>query len=256
MKGQELFYPEVSVQVGGYLFGSGLALNIASAKDTSYDWAKIRFTKEYQPHIGFQAMDPAEIRLGYNGSLQSVFTGYVARPYNAAAGMDEILIKDEMARLDAMRITNTFLDATPQEIAAYALTRAGVTSMELVRNTYLPKERVPVVNKSVLELLKYLQNLWAMGNLLTCIRDGTFYWGVTPPQERTYQFSYGENIIALTRESGLWELETVSMPFIRHSDCIQVTHPKLSGSFEVQKMVSTTNQNGFIRTRLYFKGEN
>ena len=83
-----------------------------------------------------------------------------------------------------------------------------------------------------------------------CIRDS--YWGEKPEQEKTYIFEYGVNIIALTRVGGAWELETVSAPFVRHSHKISVKHPKVSGEFEVAKVVSATNDDGFIRTKIYF----
>ena len=81
---------------------------------------------------------------------------------------------------------------------------------------------------------------------------GVFYWGEKPEQDKTYIFEYGVNIIALTRSGGSWELETVSAPFVRHSHKISVKHPKVSGEFEVSKVVSSTSENGFIRTKIYF----
>lgn len=41
-------------------------------------------------------------------------------------------------------------------------------------------------------------------------------------------------------------------PFVRHSHKISVKHPKVSGEFEVSKVVSSTSENGFIRTKIYF----
>ncbi len=252
MKGQELFYPDIRVQMGDYVFAEGISLEIFSDRSSSFDWAKIRFTEEFQDTITLRQMDPVRICLGYDGMFQEVFSGYVTKNYNHASGADEILVKDEMLKFGGTFITETFLETVPQEIASYALSRAGVTEMHLLEDLYIPKHKVPIVRKSILELLKYLQKLWNMGEILTCWRDGAFYWGVTPPQKQVYQFVYGENIIWLSRQSGLWELTTVSMPFIRHSDRIQVEHPKISGTFEVQKMEFSTNQNGFIRTTICF----
>lgn len=47
-------------------------------------------------------------------------------------------------------------------------------------------------------------------------------------------------------------LETVSAPFVKHSHKINVIHPRINGEFEVSKVVSTTNESGFIRTYIYF----
>lgn len=81
---------------------------------------------------------------------------------------------------------------------------------------------------------------------------GRVLLGEKPEQDKTYIFEYGVNIIALTRSGGSWELETVSAPFVRHSHKISVKHPKVSGEFEVSKVVSSTSENGFIRTKIYF----
>ncbi len=252
MKGQELFYPQMEVRIGSYCFTSGVALEVYSDKKSVYDWAKIKFTKEFQNLVSLKRMDEAELRLGYSGSFQTVFSGYVIKNYNHASRADEIILKDGMLKLGETYITNTFLDTVPQEIVAYALNQAGITSMELIPDNYLSKARVPIVRKSIPDLLKHLQNIWDMGELTACIRDNVFYWGVTPPQKKTYHFTYGENIISLTRESGYWELETVSMPGIRHSDMIQVSHPKINGCFEVKRMRFMTSDRGFIRTTICF----
>lgn len=50
----------------------------------------------------------------------------------------------------------------------------------------------------------------------------------------------------------MWELETVSAPFVKHSHKINLIHPQISGEQEVLKVVSTTNDSGFIRTYIYF----
>lgn len=81
---------------------------------------------------------------------------------------------------------------------------------------------------------------------------GVFYWDEKPEQKRIYTFEYGVNILSLKRSGGMWVLETVSAPFVRHSHKIDLIHPQVSGEVEVQKVVSTTNDSGFIRTYIYF----
>ena len=67
-----------------------------------------------------------------------------------------------------------------------------------------------------------------------------------------YTFERGVNILNLRRAGGVWELETVSAPFIKHSHKINLIHPQVSGEVEVSKVVSKTNDSGFIRTYIYF----
>ena len=62
----------------------------------------------------------------------------------------------------------------------------------------------------------------------------------------------GRNILSLARRGNLWDLETVSAPFVRHSHRIQVSHPRISGEVEVVRVRHLTNDEGFIRTHIYF----
>ena len=81
---------------------------------------------------------------------------------------------------------------------------------------------------------------------------GVFYWDEKPEQKKVYTFEHGVNILNLRRAGGVWELETVSAPFIKHSHKINLIHPQVSGEVEVSKVVSKTNDSGFIRTYIYF----
>lgn len=46
--------------------------------------------------------------------------------------------------------------------------------------------------------------------------------------------------------------ETVSVPWVKHSHKISIEHPKISGEFEVKKVITKTDDSGFIRTSIYF----
>lgn len=86
----------------------------------------------------------------------------------------------------------------------------------------------------------------------TFFSGGVFYWDEKPEQKKVYTFEHGVNILNLRRAGGVWELETVSAPFIKHSHKINLIHPQVSGEVEVSKVVSKTNDSGFIRTYIYF----
>lgn len=49
METQELFYPQIAAQAGPYTFEEGVEIELYSSQDSYFDWAKIRFTEEYQP---------------------------------------------------------------------------------------------------------------------------------------------------------------------------------------------------------------
>lgn len=187
----------------------------------------------------------------YNNVFEEVFTGYVSKPYNGGGFTDEVTLKDEMLLLEETQINNTFLDTTPQEMIAYFLGKAGLSKMKLSSEGYPERKRLPIRQMNVIEAINAVHAAWNIKQPFF-FSGGVFYWGEKPEQDKTYIFEYGINIIALTRSGGSWELETVSAPFVRHSHKISVKHPKVNGEFEVSKVVSSTSENGFIRTKIYF----
>ena len=251
MDNQELFYPEIGVQIGNYALKKGIALEVCSDGESYFDWAKVRFTPEFQDTLTLQKKDPGSVYLGYDGLMEEVFTGYIAQGYNQGDQMDEILLKDGMLLLEETLISETFLDTTPEEILQYCLELAGVTNYRLQEGAYQPKKVVPVSRKNGIEVLKEVGSLWGIRNKFY-FSGGVFYWGTAPEQEQIYRFEFGVNILNLSKMFGSWRLDTVSAPFLRHSQMIEVSHPKLSGTFEVKKVLFTTNDSGFIRTAIWF----
>ena len=251
METLELFYPQIAARAGPYAFTEGVEFEVCSAKTSYFDWAKIRFTPEFQPKIALERKAPAAIELGYNGVFEEVFTGYVSKPYNEGGYSNEITLKDEMLLLEETQINNTFLDTTPQEMLAYFLGKAGVSKMKLSSKGYPERKQLPIRRMSVIQAINAVHAAWNIKQPFF-FSGGVFYWGEKPEQEKVYTFERGVNILTLSREGGAWELETVSAPFVRHSHKINIIHPQVSGEFEVSKVVSSTNAEGFIRTRIYF----
>jgi phage-related protein len=107
-----------------------------------------------------------------------------------------------------------------------------------------------IIQKLLMQVdLKKIKDLQQLLALLKEVED---YWDEKPEQKKVYTFERGVNILGLNRAGGVWELETVSAPFVKHSHKINVIHPQVSGEFEVSKVVSATNDSGFIRTYIYF----
>lgn len=247
----ELFHPQILVTVGQFQFDQGVAIKVCSATDKPFDWAKIRFAPEFQPNISVIKRDPVKIQIGYD-SLTTVFEGTVTQPYNAGPGANEILAKDAMLRLQDVAVNNTFLDTTPHEIITYLLGQAGIIDAKLSPQTYLPKKRVPIQRMDGVAAVQKVLSLWGISDPFY-MQDGTFYWGQTPKQSKIYGFDYGVNIIGLTRVDGEWAMETAAAPWIRPTNAIQLNHPQLDGElFTVQKVITETNDAGFLRTVIYF----
>ncbi len=251
MEISELYYPQAAVQAGSYTFDQGIEVEVYSTKLSYFDWAKIRFTESYQPKISLAKKESAAILLGYNGVFDTVFTGYVATPYNGGASMHEILLKDEMLIMENTIINDTFLDTTPQEMIAFILSQAGFSKMKLSSVLYPTRRILPIRKQNAVQAMNTVNAAWGI-KVPFFFSGGIFYWDEKPEQKNVYTFEYGINILGLNRIGGMWELETVSVPFVKHSHKIRVIHPQISKEVEVLKVVSTTNDSGFIRTYIYF----
>lgn len=251
METMELFYPQIAVRAGAYRFDQGVEVEVHSSRTAYFDWAKIRFTEQFQPRISLDRMDAAAIEMGYNGVLDEVFTGYVAKPYSRGASANEIVLKDEMLLLEQTSVNATFLETTPQEVLAYILGQAGIGKMALSGQGYPTRKRLPIHRQTGIQAINTVNAAWGLKKPFFC-SGGVFYWGTSPAQEKVYSFEYGVNILALNRTGGVWELETISAPFVKHSHKILVTHPLISGEFEVSQVLTITNDAGFIRTYIYF----
>lgn len=251
MDNMELFYPEIQVHIGEYIFSRGISVTISSSKGISNDWGKVTFSKEFFGKIFIPEGEPVSVMLGYDNNLQEVFSGYVTNGYNGASDENEILFKDKMLLLERTTVTHTFLEATPQDIIRYGLLLSGISDYSISSAAYPEKDRVSVVKKNVVGILNQINAAWGI-HIDGFFLRGIFYWGERPEQESIYELEYGVNIISLERMNGRWQLETVSLPFLQHSQQIQVTHPYINGTFEIKKLLFTTNEAGFIRTKIFF----
>lgn len=70
METLELFYPQIAARAGPYTFDKGVEIEVYSSKSSYFDWAKIRFTEQFQPKISLARKDPAAIELGYKQALR------------------------------------------------------------------------------------------------------------------------------------------------------------------------------------------
>lgn len=253
MKTQNLFYPVQQAVVGSYCFQAGISIEVFSSKAYLYDWARIRFTRQFNGYVSLGRGDEAVISMGYDGQLQTIFKGAVARQYNRATFKDEILIKDYTIKLEEAEISGTFLDVTPQDLVLQGLRAAGIGSMSLSATGYPVKRVVSIRKQTVSEFLMYIDALWGIRTTKSFLL-GTFYWDEKPPQDEMYVFEYGNNIISLTRDRQLWKLETVALPLLQHSSLIRVEHPEISGTFEVERVIFSSDDRGFVRTKVYFEG--
>lgn len=249
----ELFSPQIMVITGKYTFSKGLELEINSCEDTYYDWVRLRFVRPMEQTVAIARREPVTVQLGYNGIFETVFTGYATTDFSSGSDADTLLIKDGMQLLEDVKINSTFTNATPQEIIRYCAGQAGITAMQLDATVYQPRARLPIIDRNGIQTIQSLGTYWRIQPKFF-FQDDFFYWGMTAPQKQIYHFEYAKNIIDLQRTDGYWVLTTVSVPFVKHSQTIRITHPLVSGDFKVSRVRVNTKANGFIRTTLSLKG--
>ena len=64
-----------------------------------------------------------------------------------------------------------------------------------------------------------------------------FYWGTKEEQKEIYVLEEGETILSLNKYGDLWEAETIAIPWIHHSQEVEVQHSKYSGIVTVEKTI-------------------
>ena len=162
METKELYYPQISAQAGSYTFEEGVELEIYSSKSSYYDWAKIRFTSQFRPKLSLKKKDPATIQLGYDGTLEDVFTGFVSGNYDGGTYANEVALKDEMLLMEETIINDTFLDTTPQELISYFLAQAGLSKMKLSSKTYPTRKMLPIRRQTAVQAINAVNAAWGL----------------------------------------------------------------------------------------------
>lgn len=247
----DLFYPEFIVQLGKYSFNRGVKMNACSSQSSYFDWAKIIFTEAFPQNISLQKREEANIYLGYDGAFSKVFEGYIAHDFTSAASINEVLLRDESIKLESTMISHAFKDCQPHEIVSYCCNQAGISKTNISTEQYYQKSYT-VLGETALKAIQSIDTNWNISSRFF-MQEGVFHWNVSPTQSKIYEFIEAQNIISLSRQDACWVIETVSVPFVKHSNKIAVTHSLVSGLFEVYKIMFETNEAGFLRTRLYFK---
>lgn len=243
----KLLYPFFKVNIGNYVMNSGLKFDVYSAKDSYFDWAKITLSDKLLEALKINQMDNVNIKIGYDETSWDVFSGSVERNLKK-----DLTCKDNMLKLKQCKLTETFLNTDPMEIIRFGVTRAGITSINIQEKTFPKRPKFSVANKSVLEMITQVHQLWDIDEKFYCSTDGAFNWGITTESSKVYSFKYGENVISLELINKTWHLTTVAAPFIKHSSTITIEHPKINGSYEVLSVHHFVNDEGYLRTEICF----
>lgn len=247
MEKKILATPEFRVMIGNYEISDGIQVECFSSKISRHDWGTVKLSPELEELIHVEDMDDARIELGYGEDYDDLLSGYIKR-YDSG-----FLIRDDMVKLEKIWIRATFLDASPQDIIRYVLTQADIFDYELADYDYGKKAVVSIEQKNGLETIAEVNAVWGISQPYF-FKNKRFYWGTRSEQSSMYVLEEGSTILSLKKYGTLWEAETIAIPWIHHSQMIEVRHSRFYEVVEVEKTVIKTGRGGAVHMYISFKG--
>lgn len=247
MEEKKLITPEFRVTIGNYEISEGLKVECFSSKTSKCDWGTVQLSPELEELIRINDMDPTKIELGYGDDYDELIDGYMKKNDSG------ILVKDDMMKLEKIRIKATFLDASPQDIIHYILIQADIYDYELTGQNYGKKAVVPIEQKNGVEAIAEVNAIWGIYQPYF-FKGKRFYWGSREEQKDMYILEEGSTILSLKKYGTLWEAETLAIPWVHHSQMIEIRHSRYNGVAEVERTVTKTDQHGAVRMYISFRG--
>lgn len=251
MEVKKLISPEFRISTGQYEISGGIEVECFSSREARADWCKVSFATVMQNKVSYEDMDPAMVELGYDDDYDILLSGFCRR--SAGDTWKEMLIRDAMIKLDRISVKASFTGCMPQDIIKYVLAQAGITEYFLSDAIYSTKDVLVVDRCSGVKTIEQVNSTWGIDNDYF-FRDGVFYWGCVPPQDTVYVLEEDENILSLNKYGELYEIETFGVPWIHHSQDIEVSHTNYSGTVKVEKTIIKSDEKGYVRMYIYFKG--
>lgn len=248
---KRLISPEFRISTKKYEITSGMEVECFSSRESRSDWCKVELTSQLQGIISYEDMEKAIVELGYGDDYDILLQGYCRR--TEGDYWKEIMIRDAMIKVERAEIIGTFINSTPQDIIRYVLTQAGIKEYRLNETEYGKKDTFIINKQNGIKAIAQVGSTWGIDNDFF-FQNEIFYWGCKPEQETIYVLEESENILSLKKYGELYEIETLGVPWIHHSQKVEVLHSKYSGTVEVEKTIIKSDARGYTRMYIYFKG--
>lgn len=194
--------------------------------------------------MAVQAGAAVEFLVAYaGGELRKVFAGEVdqtSAPYRA---------RDKMAGL-MTPVRQSFEQVAPQEVFDYVLRPAGLKSV-MTAEKFARRNFVTSV-PSFYDLIVQVNSAWGVQYDGYFDLQEQFNWRPREEQSTLPVFAYGENIIDLSFDGAQGSLLTLLYPDVEHSQLVAVEHPDIDAEVLVDTVHHFTNDNGGMRTEIFF----
>lgn len=251
MKTKKLTTPKFRITVGKYQLSDGIEVECFSSNQSHMDWCRVELSTRLKDKIVLNDMDKAVVELGYGNDYDTLIEGFVR--CNKNDYWKEILIKDDMMKLEKVLIKASFVDCTPQDIIRYVMVCAGIENYVLSDKDFGKKETFVVDKRNGIKTIVEVNSSWGI-NESFFFQDKVFYWGTLKEQLERYVLEEGQTILSLNKYGDLWEAETIAIPWIHHSQTIEVRHKKYSGITKITKTIVRSDDTGSVHMFIYFYG--
>ena len=139
------------------------------------------------------------------------------------------------------------------KVIRYVLACAGIEDYVLSDEHYGKKDLFVIDRKSGINTIAEVNSSWGIKNPFF-FQKKVFYWGTKEEQKEIYVLEEGETILSLNKYGDLWEAETIAIPWIHHSQEVEVQHSKYSGIVTVEKTIVRSDDTGAVHMYIYFAG--
>ena len=151
---KKLISPEFRVTVGDYEVTDGIEVECFSSKESHMDWCRVELSPQLQGVLKFKDMDEASVELGYEDDFDSLIDGYVR--CGDTDYWKEIMIKDDMMKLDRVTIKASFVDCEPQDVIPYT----GTASSKCLVQRLITTGRQTSCNRLMTWFLNRTRSSW------------------------------------------------------------------------------------------------
>lgn len=237
------------IRIGNVVVSSGLKeLDVWRSRKDPAGYASFLFKDEVEIDTPQGAI--VEIDLGYDESNAArVFTGNVSRP-----DQERIIAKDSMTKLLQTKVTQSFLQATPQDMIRFGLKLAGIETYSIASQAFSPKDQV-VANLNVHDMIRQrINSYWNIDFAPYFDARDVFVWQPLARPKEMFLFQYGENILEMLADGEIGMFRTVFVPGLDHSQYITISHPRANGIALVET-VHHFIQDDKLRSEIYYKLE-
>ena len=250
MDGKKLISPVFRLTIGDYMITSGMSVECISSKKSRLDWSRISLESSPEGLIPLEDNMPAVLELGYDDDFDELLNGYLRR--TSEDSWKELIIKDDLKKLEEVTVKGTFLECEPQDVIIYALMLAGIENYSLDQTKYPKKDKVVIKEMNGLKAIAEVGAIWNISKPYY-FKNKVFRWGTAEEQNDIYILEEDETLMSLEKSGTMWKAEVIAIPWIHHSQEVMIRHTEYTGIVEVEE-VKIQSDASSTKMFIWFRG--